>query len=729
MRLPPRLQGRITGIWIFASYVTVFVLVCLPWLRMADRAVPLASPIARPDSRLILWILWWVAHSLGTNPAGIVDAPINYPVAAQLTGSEHFGTSQLVFAPVYFLSGNIVVAANATLFLAYPLTALAMNRLLAALGFRAAIAWTVGFAFALGALQVAAGVHNLHVIGFFPAAAALTLHRLRAAPSILRGGLFGLTMVAALLASYYTAAIVLIVVVIWGTAEALRPLPGTRRFVSAVIAVTGASILVLLVASIPYLSRGEVSQPTEVLEKHVRVLTALHGYAFLSSPVHFLGIIAIALGLVGAVDRSAGPDRWIRRLGLALFVAGALLAAGAARGLLSLPESLPFAALLSAPARFFRMSIRFAALAGFGLALLAALGLQRIDRRLPRFAAWIVFAAFVAGTWYERGSRITFEPLEAIAAAGADAPIYRQVKAVVDRRGRGPLLELPLRSPDGLNLQGEAMIGATWHELPLVTGHTGYPPPQRTLIDSTILRLPAPDALQDLVDMTHLRWILLRPNKDWASPVRRQFMLRRLQRIPGVGPVLPVQSWTLIGVDLPSRHAAWFDAIASGGGRDRTILGAPLRALDPARSASRISLDLPEAAPPGRLQVEAGESMPIGFRVENLGGETWPVAGGSRELVPWSVELSATWRAIDRAGETALRAVPIALPRDVPPAESVRVHAVLTAPSEPGRFVLGLKLQQVGEQPFPPAVNPPLEVRVDVSKDARERPEASRPAS
>lgn len=715
MRLSSRWQSVLAHVGIFVSYLAAFAVVCLPWLLVADRAVPLASPIARADTRLILWILWWVAHSLGTNPFGIVDAPINHPAAAQLTGSEHFATFQLIFAPVYLATDNLVLAANAVLFLAYPLGAFAMNRLLAALGFEARIAWVVGFLFALGSLQVAAGVHNLHVVAFFPAAVAWSLHRLREAPTAGRGAAFGVLLVAAFLASYYTAAIVLVVVAVWTAAEALRPAPQTRRFVAITSGAIVAGLLVLGATSIPYLARPEVAHPTEDLDESVVVLSALHGYALHSAPGHFLGYLAIALALASVVVRLPERERWLQRLGLVLFVAGAFLAGGGLRLLFDAAEALPFATFLSAPIRFFRMSIRFAAVAGFGLTILAAIGLRSIDRRLPRTAAWLFLAAVVVGTWAERGSRITFEPLDTIAAAGEDADTYSLVGRLTARRGPGPLLELPFRSADGLNLQAEAMIGATRHGLPLVAGHTGYFPRHRTLIDALVARLPKPEALQDIVDMTRLRWILVRPARDWSVPQQRKRLLWGLEAVSGVGPIVPLSGgWRLVAVHSPVQHPEWFDVIQAGSTADRSVLGTPLRALEPAKTASRLKLDLLEPAPPGPLQVHRGEEKPLGFRVENLGRDPWPVADTEPDLLPWAVKLDARWHSLDRPEEEPRDAGRVSLLRDVPGGESVRATTIVHVPSEPGRYLLEVGLEQAGARSFEGPSNPVLLVPVEV---------------
>src|SRR5882724_3152341 len=75
---------------IFVSYVLVFALLAIPWLREAAFALPVH--IYSQDSVLIVWVLAWVAHSIVACPREILNAPINFPAPAQLTGTEHFAS-------------------------------------------------------------------------------------------------------------------------------------------------------------------------------------------------------------------------------------------------------------------------------------------------------------------------------------------------------------------------------------------------------------------------------------------------------------------------------------------------------------------------------------------------------------------------------------------------------------------------------------------------------------
>ncbi|TMB48385.1 MAG: hypothetical protein E6J60_14565, partial [Deltaproteobacteria bacterium] len=77
----------------FAAYLAVFTYLALPWVRAFGWGEP-AGWVS--DMRLIVWILSWVSHALVTDPARLFDAPIFHPAPAQLTGCEHFASSQVV---------------------------------------------------------------------------------------------------------------------------------------------------------------------------------------------------------------------------------------------------------------------------------------------------------------------------------------------------------------------------------------------------------------------------------------------------------------------------------------------------------------------------------------------------------------------------------------------------------------------------------------------------------
>lgn len=549
---------------LFAGYLAVFAVLTAPWLAEAAHAIPINTPYARGDTRLLTWILWWVSNALLHDPRVVVDAPINYPAPAQLTGSEHFAGLQVVFLPVWLLTRNPVLAINAVLFLAYPLAALAMNRLLTALGASRSVSWVAGLAYALGALQAPTHVHLLHTLAVFPPAAVLALHRLRERPDARRTAPFAALLLLAFFSAYYTTAILLAVLLVCGVAELRRPLPDARRFALVAGASVAAALLVLAIASRPYLARGAMVATSSDAIATVRSVSAMSTAHVLLSPVEVFGVTALLLGAAGVVALRDPRLRPLATLGFALVATGAFLLAGGPAAVVRLLPTGPLADAVQASLSFFRMAVRWTVVSGLGLAFLGAAALEAACVRLSPRAGRSLLASVVALLLADRGRVLWQQTLDTPAALASDAETYRALARVVQRDGGGPLLEMPVASL-GRSLQPESMLGEMAHGQPLIVGHTGYLPPHRAAVDATIARLPADGAVQDLVDMTMLRWIVVRPASDWDWPGARARFLDGIDRVPGVHRVADVNGWSVLEIDRAPVHGERFAAIARGG--------------------------------------------------------------------------------------------------------------------------------------------------------------------
>lgn len=557
---------------IFGGYLLLFALLAAPWVAAGGSALPLNSPFAHDDARLLTWIPWWVSHALVHEPRALLDAPINYPAPAQLTGSEHFAGIQPLFLPVFLLTDNPVLALNAVLFLSYPLAALAMNRLLVAYGVSAGVAWVGGLVHALGALQVPTNVHLLHTLAFYPPLAMLALRALRERPDPRHALVLGSVLVLGFFTAYYTTALLLVVLLLSGLVELWRPLPARGRFVATAVLTVAVPLALLALASRPYLARGALFAADGGMAQ-ARDLSGLFLVHVVLSASTLFGVAPMVLGAAGV---GALFDRRVRGLaGLGLLLVGTSLAllVGGAFALHKLPAT-PLGALLQAPFAFFRVSVRWTALAGVGIALLTAAVLEWARLRLPVRAADVLIAAVAAAVLLERGGTLYRQELEVPASLTSDAPVYRALADIVRREGPGPLLELPISS-FGHSTQPDAMLGAITHQQPLIVGHTGYLPPHRRLLDKTIFRLPAEDALQDLVDMTHLRWIVVRPAAAWGGAERRAQFVRELGALPGVARVAQLDGgWSVFAISRLPLHEERFAAIAAGQGTAARLAGA-----------------------------------------------------------------------------------------------------------------------------------------------------------
>ena len=362
---------------------------------------------------------------------------------------------------------------------------------------------------------------------------------------------------------------------------------------------------------------------------------------------------------------------------------------------------MPFAILAASPARYFRAPLRFAVVTGFGTALLAAAGLEHAQRSITgRSARGALSAGSALGVLLAIGVHLSDDGLVQIRAARLDAPIYDRVGVTVRRLGEGPLAEMPGRQYAALRFDGERRVGSTRHWLPSVLEYTGYPSEHTALVQGLLLRLPDADALADLVDMTHLRWLLLRPREEWGpvDGTREGFLATLLAR-GDVSQVVDVDGWKLARLGREPQHPEWFAAIAAPRHPGVTVLGTPLEKLRASAAVGRVAVEAPpaEAAP--------GKAMSIRVSVTNLGDVAWPVSvpmvlvrdGGTYEVRPerHAVVLRAHWRARD-GDRPAAGAQTIVLRRDVLPAETLHDEIAPIAPARPGRYSLALALEQIG---------------------------------
>src|SRR5207247_10136634 len=96
--------------------------------------------------------------------------------------TEHLLSSQLLFAPVFWATHNALLDSNAVVLVSYPMTALAMDRLLVALGCGRPAAVLGALTFALGPLRVPGNMQIVQALNFHLPLVALALLRLRESP-------------------------------------------------------------------------------------------------------------------------------------------------------------------------------------------------------------------------------------------------------------------------------------------------------------------------------------------------------------------------------------------------------------------------------------------------------------------------------------------------------------------------------------------------------------------
>ncbi|MFM8411656.1 MAG: hypothetical protein ACKOCT_15435, partial [Alphaproteobacteria bacterium] len=528
------------------AYTLLFAFLARDWIGVAAHSSPLGNPAV--DASYVTWILWWGAKALTTDPSRLYDAPMFHPTPRMLTASEHFLSSQLVFAPVWALTDNPVLAANVVSLVSYPLAGFAMDRLLRAMGLGVAASWTGGLAFALGPPRLPGSNHMPQMLGFFLPAIVLALIRAREEPGPRRFACFALLLLLALFSSYYLAVMVVLVVTTWTLLDVLREPRGATRFVATVAGIGLACSALLALFSIPWMS-GQPAAP---------FAGGLPGSLlppFLWQPRD--DWVEPLLGLAGSAALLSPRRRFPATAGLAI----ALLATGfiAAVALFGLPD------FILPVLGFFRFFPRMQLVTSFGVAILAGCAVQMAaDRRGQPAAALVAATACLALSW-TLGPRMS-HPSEHDVVWGqpegpwnrqhpgrADAIAYRRIGELARREGGGAMVEVGLPP-------WNAMVDATWHEMPLVDGYTTLWPPQYF---GVLPRKGSASGLDELVDISHLRWVIFPPSRRWTEPIDRERLLRELLAMP-MTTRFDVGDFVLVRLDRPPAHPAWFETLAAG---------------------------------------------------------------------------------------------------------------------------------------------------------------------
>jgi hypothetical protein len=738
--------------------LAILLVLALPWLRHAWTALP--ADDAPEDAWLILWVLDWVRHAIATAPGALFDPPLNWPAPGQLAGSEHFLASQLLYGPLRWLTASAVAAVNLTALASYLLAAIGMYALLLVLGIEPAAAFVVALTYAFGWQGRPGRLHILQSQHFYLPLGALVLHRLRDRPTPWRAVAVALVFAAGLLSSYHMAVYLSVGMAIWGIAELVRAGGARVAYLGRASAAAVVAVALLVVVSIPYLTRPEAHGDTELVysrwkmthleSEHEELVNADplfvvrtflgcavgggHGQSCI--PIDWLADRQWTLAKAGAlppfallvplfvlvgfaeVARTASPRRWLFLTGTAFVATGVLLAGPARCTIAGIDVPLPPALLAASPARFIRVPDRALVLAFFGARLLVVCGLDvvlgwlRWPARAVVVALLVVSIAFriplspgvlqatglppTAWAGLERWGLLSPVRYLTNPALADDARGYAAVAAVVRSRGTGPLLDLPVSS------DGAAVVGQTIHRQPSICFYTGYLPAHVSMVEGLIGALPDAAALDDLVDMTELRWILLRPAPEWSIPEERTRYQSALKAHPRVRRVEDVGDFTLVELAPTSRHPDWFRSLAAGPSHGFSALGTPLVRL-PASADADVRLRAPARA-------VAGQPLAIDVALANRGTRGWPAAAPARPGVPASVHLELRWQ--DAAGSSPPEIVE--LRRDVPAGETLAEHLTTTAPARPGTYRLEIALHQVDGADMSSSRNP-ASTTVDVT--------------
>ncbi len=546
---PDRDHSPAEAVVVLAGFLGVFALLCGPWLEKSAWTVPEPGRTNHADTQLVVWILWWVSWALRHVPSALFNAPINYPLPNQLTGSDHFLSGQILFTPLYAILGNPIQATSVTLWLVtFPLTAWAMHRLLTKLGMSRWTCLAGALLYALNSYQVPVDIHRLQApLLFFPLVTSAIVS-LRKSPTWQQTVILAIALTTGLLLSFYLAAMLLVVSTIVIVVTHLLDAPRQGRYLTRSLIALGASTAILGFFSVPYFGRGEVWATTDGSIDPAAIPRAI-GHVLRSNPqILFGGWLPISLAILGLGSAWNPRTRGITIAATLIVVAGVALATGGLALLADIPAPDFARQLVSLPARFFRVSSRLVGMVIFGETVLASLAIDGLEHRWPRAAraGVVALVLFLVAT---QGIPLRETSLGRMIGRRVETLSYAEVGRIANEHGSGPLLELPIRR-SGDNWQADHMMGSMWHGQPLITGRTGYNPPQNEKVVELVNQLPDSAALEQLVSTTGVRWVLVRPRPGFDAR-RRSRLVWGLAASNLVEERFAVGSWMLFRLRPP----------------------------------------------------------------------------------------------------------------------------------------------------------------------------------
>ena len=463
------------------------------------------SRLDNADTALNAWILAWVAHQLPIDPLHLFDANIFFPEPRTLAFSEHMVVQGVLGLPLFALGWSAVTVYNVVLLAGFAMSGLAMAVLVERWtgSWRAGIVAGLAYAFNAHTLVRFGHMQALHV-QFLPLALD-ALHDLVDRPT---GGaaarLATWCALQSLTSNYLLVMTAMAMVVAAATVpSAWLGRAGVRRLalVAAAALACGAVLLPFL---LPYYrahaTQGLVRPFDEVasysgqwrdyLATGGRLHYAMWSHRlFAGSTPLFPGITVLLLtGVALAAGETWRAHR--TRAMIVLAVVAVTLSFGAAvPGYHWLYEHVAVLQGIRAVARFGWLWL-------LALAVLAGVGLARLERRWPARAPALAIAAAVLVTVEAARTPMAFTRFDGIPA------IYGHVAALP----HAVIAEFPFPNPTGVQDNGPYVLGSTVHFRPMLNGYSGFTPASYFVHAAVAQRFPSAASIREFgyLGVTHL---------------------------------------------------------------------------------------------------------------------------------------------------------------------------------------------------------------------------------
>jgi hypothetical protein len=285
---------------VFLAFAALTFVLTLPLsLNPAGRVLALAA-----DTDLFIWTLAWDAHAILTQPLALFDANIYYPQRRTLAYSENLLGGAMFSAPVWWLTGNAVLAMNIAALASCVLCGVGTWLLARRLGASGAAAFVAGviFAFAPPRFLRLPQLH-LTLLQWIPFALAFLHSYLdRGRPRDLRLAVAFFSL-QALSSGHGAVFLALAAIGLAGYRFVLGEPLAVRRRIADFGIVGGVFLLPAVLVVWPYLA---VQQEMQLRRSLADASTwAASAASFLASPTHLHSFV-----LSQATDRPINQDAW-----------------------------------------------------------------------------------------------------------------------------------------------------------------------------------------------------------------------------------------------------------------------------------------------------------------------------------------------------------------------------------------------------------------------------------
>lgn len=480
------------------------------------------------DSLESVAIVGFLDRQIVTNPAHLFDAGFLHPQRNALTLTDHRLLPALVVAPVYWLSGNPVLAYNAALLFVYLVAAFGARALAGVLGFARTESNFVGalFAFHTYAINEAPRL-NIVSHGFAAFALAFLVRWMRdgATGDAWRYALY--MLLQGYSANYhllYAVFLSVLVLVIFG-------IGGTRQAPLRVRGLVAPGVIAALLFAPVLVSYLRTFAELDLVRTRPRGIDLLHFFSTSPSNVvwgaigpparlqqqgpHFVGFLALGLaaaGLILSVRKRADGPRWPIAVAAltAVLVTLALGDRFVVRGHDFGPG--PYGLLYDfVPGfRLVRIPERLGLYVMLGVGLLGAIPLKALGRTRPLAAMTLACAAVLEH----------FSPLRVTTDVPRPAEIP-PVYAWLREQPREPIVELPIRGEGLVRQETIDMFFATFHRNRQALGYTAYPTLLSKAIRRSLLDFPS-DASLAALDRIGVHRFVFHRGREIAPDLRDQ---------------------------------------------------------------------------------------------------------------------------------------------------------------------------------------------------------------